>query len=253
MGRLDSRTPYWPVYHAPDMAHQPNRSLVTSRGPLMKRLLTLSFALLLPAVVSPTSAPAQQRETYDYWQFNREMIRRGQQAIFTCNGLFTSNRTLEQVFDQELAFLSEPIGTPEGGDYLIDWDRKAVAIGAEGTCPPCGPPSGRESVASSWRRTRPSRTIDGLPILEMAAAAGGPGDDTLAGWRSRRERATSAGGGRGALAAASDWAFDRESPQQVTLSLLVVHDGKIIHERYAPGVDQSPREPAPGPRRKAWR
>ena len=34
-----------------------------------------------------------------------------------------------------------------------------------------------------------------------------------------------------ALAAASDWAFDRESPEQVTLSLMVVHRGKIIHER----------------------
>jgi CubicO group peptidase (beta-lactamase class C family) len=40
-----------------------------------------------------------------------------------------------------------------------------------------------------------------------------------------------------ALAAASDWAFARESPEQVTLSLIVVHRGRIIHERYAPGVD----------------
>ena len=44
-----------------------------------------------------------------------------------------------------------------------------------------------------------------------------------------------------ALEAASDWAFNRESPQQVTLSLLVVHNGRIIHERYAPGVDMTTR------------
>jgi CubicO group peptidase (beta-lactamase class C family) len=44
-----------------------------------------------------------------------------------------------------------------------------------------------------------------------------------------------------ALQAASDWAFTRESREQVTLSLLVVHRGRIIHERYAPGVDQTTR------------
>jgi CubicO group peptidase (beta-lactamase class C family) len=44
-----------------------------------------------------------------------------------------------------------------------------------------------------------------------------------------------------ALQAASDWAFTRESREQVTLSLLVVHRGRIIHERYAPGVDMMTR------------
>ena len=44
-----------------------------------------------------------------------------------------------------------------------------------------------------------------------------------------------------ALQSASDWAFDRESPEQVTLSLLIVHKGQIIHERYAPGMDMTTR------------
>ncbi|MEL6543225.1 MAG: serine hydrolase domain-containing protein, partial [Myxococcota bacterium] len=44
-----------------------------------------------------------------------------------------------------------------------------------------------------------------------------------------------------ALAAASEWAFQRPSPEQDTLSLLVVHRGKIVHERYAPGVDVNTR------------
>ena len=44
-----------------------------------------------------------------------------------------------------------------------------------------------------------------------------------------------------ALQAASDWAFDRKSPHQVTLSLLVVHGGQIVHERYADGVDMTTR------------
>src|SRR5690606_8313596 len=44
-----------------------------------------------------------------------------------------------------------------------------------------------------------------------------------------------------ALQAASDWAFKRESPEQVTVSLIVVHDGRIVHERYAPGFDVTTR------------
>ena len=95
----------------------------------MKGIITLLCALPL---CWPVASSAQQEETYDYWQFNRNMIRYGQQAIFMCNGLFTSNRTLEQVFEQELAFLLQPVGTPSGGDYVVDWERRAVAIGRRG-------------------------------------------------------------------------------------------------------------------------
>jgi CubicO group peptidase (beta-lactamase class C family) len=44
-----------------------------------------------------------------------------------------------------------------------------------------------------------------------------------------------------ALQAASGWAFERESPEQVTLSLLVLHHGDIVLERYADGVDMNTR------------
>jgi CubicO group peptidase (beta-lactamase class C family) len=44
-----------------------------------------------------------------------------------------------------------------------------------------------------------------------------------------------------ALQAASDWAFERDTPEQVTLSLVIVKGGDIIHERYAPGVDVTTR------------
>ena len=77
----------------------------------MKRFIAL--LLTLPLLLSAPLG-AQQEETYDYWQGQREMIQRGQQAIFTCNGLFTSNRTLQQVFDQELAYLRQPVGTAQG-------------------------------------------------------------------------------------------------------------------------------------------
>ena len=69
----------------------------------MKRSLALFVAL---GLLLASGVDAQQEERYDYWPFNREMVRHGQQAVMMCNGLFTSDRTLEQLFDQELAFRS---------------------------------------------------------------------------------------------------------------------------------------------------
>jgi len=57
------------------------------------------------------------------------MIRNGVQAVLTCNGLFTSNRNIKQVFAQELAYLAEPLGTAKGGNYVIDSPNKLVSVG----------------------------------------------------------------------------------------------------------------------------
>ena len=56
---------------------------------------------------------------------NREMVKRGVQAVLSCNGLFTSNRSLKQVFEQELAYMGPHIGTPEGGDSRVE--TKSIA------------------------------------------------------------------------------------------------------------------------------
>jgi CubicO group peptidase (beta-lactamase class C family) len=219
----------------------------------MRRFL---FALIAAALLFPGSIDAQgrgrgpqrdegaQQERYDYWQFNREMIRRGQQAILMCNGLFTGNRTLEQVFAQELAFLAEPIGTPAGGDYVVDRERKAVAIGSidGGGYVPTMRAAFREGIGCVI--LAPDQTfddIDGLPVLEVPPP---PGDPAAIPWPDGdlvADTSLPPGVDAAALQAASDWAFDRESEYQVTLSLLVVHGGKIVHERYAPGVDMSTR------------
>ena len=210
-------------------------------------------ALTVLAFLLPASVGAQQRagarqggdgtqqETFDYWRPQRDMIQYGQQAILMCNGLFTSNRTLEQVFEQELAFIRQPVGTARGGDYVVDRERKAVAIGA---------PGGTPVMRAVFREglgcviLAPDQTfedIDDLPILEVPPP---PGDPATIPWPDgdlTEDTSLSASVDAAALQAASDWAFDRESPEQVTLSLLVVHGGRIIHERYAPGVDVTTR------------
>ena len=204
----------------------------------MKRFLVALTALTL---LIPVSVVAQQEETYDYWQVNRQMIRYGQQAVFMCNGLFTGNRTLKNVFAQELAFLPQPVGTPRGGDYVINETRQAVAIGAGGG-PPIMRAAFREGIGCVI--LAPDQTfedIDRLPILELPYP---PGDPATIAWPDGdliTDRSLPAGVDAAALQAASDWAFDRESPEQVTLSLLVVHNGRILHERYAPGMDMTTR------------
>ena len=197
--------------------------------------------LLAAALLLPSLAVAQQEERYDYWRFQRDMIRYGQQAILMCNGLFTGNRTVEQVFAQELAFFTNPgpVGTPRGGDYEIDRERKAVSIGTAGGTPVMRA-AFREGVGCVI--LAPDQTledIDSLPELNVPPA---PGNAATIAWPDGdlvEERPLPSYIDSAALAAASDWAFDRESPEQVTLSMMVVHNGRIIHERYAPGVDMT--------------
>ncbi|NNF27757.1 MAG: serine hydrolase [Gemmatimonadetes bacterium] len=204
----------------------------------MKRhvLLLSASALVASALLAPAVA-AQQEDDYDYWRPQRDMIRYGQQAILMCNGLFSGDRSLEQVYDQELAFLRQPVGTPEGGDYVVDWERRAVAIGAAGGTP---------TMRAAFREglgciiLAPDQTFEDIADLPELRLPPPPGDPATIPWPDGdlvSETRLPQGVDANALDAASDWAFHRESPEQVTLSLMVVHDGKIIHERYAPGVD----------------
>lgn len=211
-----------------------NLGLIDKKG-WNKGLATLIATLPL---FWPVSSGAQQEETYDYWQFNRTMIRHGQQAIFMCNGLFTSNRTLEQVFEQELAYLPEIVGTPSGGDYVVNRELRAVAIGSNPT------------MRAAYRDglgcviMAPDQTFDdieSLPILYMPPPPGNPATIAWPDGDLINDAPVPVSIDEALLEAASDWAFDRESPEQVTLSLLVVHDGQLIHERYAPGVSESTR------------
>lgn len=201
--------------------------------------LFVMLALLLSLL--PVSGFAQQADSYDYWAPQRAMVQRGQQAVFMCNGLFTSNRTLEQVFQQELAFLRQPVGTAEGGDYRIDQELRAVEIGTTDN-PPVMRAVFREGIGCVI--LAPDQTLadsDSLPELTLPLPPGNaaqipwPNGDLVA------NEPLPASIDAAALQAASDWAFERESQEQLTLSLLVVYNGKIIHERYAPGFDMTTR------------
>ena len=209
----------------------------------MKRSrLPLAFLTLL--VVTPLNA--QQEETYDYFSANRTMIRNGVQAVLMCNGLFTGHRTLEQVFSQELKYLTSPrfdgpVGTVDGGEYVIDRDQKAIAVG--------GPATGT-TIRAAFREgigcvvMAPDQTfndIDSLPQLDLPYPAMDPATTPWPNGDLVEKKPLPGNIDASALQAASDWAFDRETPEQDTLSLMVVYQGDIIHERYADGVDMTTR------------
>lgn len=200
----------------------------------MKRLSTIILAFLLC-----TSLLGQQKETYDYTRANRDMVSHGVQAILMCNGLFTSERSLEQVFSQELAYLPQPVGTARGGDYQVDWDRKTVSIGVPGGTPVMRAVF-REGIGCVI--LAPDQTFEAIPDLpeqSLPLLAGDPAEIAWPMGDKDAQKDIPKMVDKEALAAASEWAFERESPEQVTLSLIVMHKGKIIHERYAEGVNMS--------------
>src|SRR6185436_11219552 len=129
-------------------------------------------AILSILVLSTVVAGQQTATRYDYLESNRDLIYRGMQALFTCNGLFVSNRTLEQLNAAELKMDRMPLA-PE---VQIDRERKAVAIGD------------RPTMRAAYREglgcvvMGPEQTfadIDSLPILKMPAT---PGDASRLPW-----------------------------------------------------------------------
>ena len=199
---------------------------------------SLIFLLLL---CLPISSLAQQKESYDYWQFNKSLVARGVQSLLMCNGVLTSDRSIEQVFDQELAYVLGQQGTEED-DYVVDTEKRAVAVGLEDDLP---------AMRSAYRDglgcivLPPDQTfddIDDLPVLNTPPLASDPSTTPWPDGDLIEEADLPAEIDAAALQAASEWAFDRAThgtTQQVTLSLLVVYKGQIILERYAPGVDVS--------------
>ncbi|HSR53078.1 MAG TPA: serine hydrolase [Acidobacteriota bacterium] len=202
----------------------------------MKHLsLVLILFLLLPAGLK-----AQQEENFDYWQFEKAVIRRGVQAFMMCNGLFTSGRTLDQIFEQELVYISGRLGQVETQDFLVDSQKKAVAVGLSDDLPAMRAAYRQGLGCVIMAPDQDFNDIDTLPKLETPPLPGDPAEIPWPEGDLIEESALPEEIDQAALEAAADWSFDREThgtTEQVTLSLIVVHEGRIVLERYAPGVD----------------
>ena len=198
----------------------------------MHKLLLTLLVLATAGTQAQTTAP-----DYDHFAHNRQMIRNGVQAVLMCNGVFTSGRSLEQVFTQELAYLEKPLGNAVGGPYRINRELRAVMVGG-GVTGPAIRAAFREGIGCVVMA--PNQDWSDISSLPRQVAPPLAGEPAKLEWP-MGDRVDSKPLPRqidgAALQAASDWAFNRPTPQQDTLSLLIVHRGEIIHERYAPGID----------------
>jgi len=203
------------------------------------KLIRLAIILILCLPVP--SILARQQDNYDYFSANRTLIRNGVQAVLMCNGLFTSHRTIEQIFLQELAYLQNPVGTASGGEYLIDNKLKAVAVGGTESGP---------IIRAAFRRgigcvvMAPDQDFENINLLPQLNLPYPDIDPSQTPWPNGDlvpAIALADGIDSDALQAASEWSFNRSSPEQVTLSLIVLHKGNIVLERYAEGIDVSTR------------
>lgn len=200
---------------------------------MFKHLCWLLGACALTASAAPDTG-------FDYHQHNRQLIRNGVQAVLACNGLFTSNRNLEQVRRQELAYLVRFKEETRPGEMTVHREARAVSVESPGQ--PRLTAAFRTGIGCVVMAPGAELdAIDSLPELDLPPPAGDP--DTVP-WP-MGDRVDPAplppGVDAEALAAAADWAFERDTPEQDTVSLLVLHRGRIVLERYAPGFDRDTR------------
>ena len=197
--------------------------------------------LLLVLPLSLSQASAQQPNDFDYFQANRTMIRNGAQALITCNGLFTSKRTLEQVFDQELNIIAEPVGSARDGDYVVDTEGRTVAVGG-GNAGPVMRAAFREGIGCVLLSPdQDFDDVDSLPALDLPYPEMDPATTPWPNGDLVEDKPLPPEVDARALEAASEWTFNRSNPEQDTLSLMVIYKGDIIHERYADGMDRYTR------------
>ena len=202
------------------------------------------FSLLLISL--PPGSLAASENSYDYFSANRQLVRNGLQAVLMCNGLYTSNRHLSEIFEQELAYLAGArfggiVGNAGGGDYQINSTLKSVSVGGGATGP---------SVKAVFREgigcivMSPGQglgDISALPLLKRPPNAVNP--DTIP-WPSGDlvpDEPLPEEINPKALKAASDWTFNRPIPEEITTGLIIMYQGKLIHERYAAGFDRHTR------------
>ena len=197
--------------------------------------------ILILSLLYPTLAHAQQEESYDYWQDDKQMIWRGVQSFLICNGVFTSERSIERVLDQELAYVRGRVDMNLDVAYEIDEAQKTVVVGLDEPSVP--------AMRSVYRKglgciiMSPDQTFDDAQEYPVLSTPPLPGDPKTIPWPDGdlvEPTPLPSDINKDALAAASEWAFDRTTygtNEQVTLSLMVVHKGQIVLERYAEGVD----------------
>ena len=196
----------------------------------------LGQIVCLAVVLTAHSASAQ----YDYFDHNRQLIRNGVRAVLSCNGLFISYRSLNHVFSDELPYLGERvIGTASDGNYTVNCDVQWVGVGGgtDGNRVHAVFRDGIECIVvpPDWDMSATNK----LPMIDLSYRE----DTTGLLWPLSDVVTTTLDSSisASALTTAKTWAFERSSPEQKAVSLLVLYKGEIVLERYAAGFDTTTR------------
>ena len=194
---------------------------------MLGRATAAALALLaLPAL----AAPADNADTAAH----ARALAAGYKALFLCSGLFEAHRTEAEIEAHELArpypeFRPFIAGLP----VRIDPARKTVSVAFDERLPP---------RIAAWRPllgcadlpvgARPD-AVTALPELALSTP---PGDPQTASWPMGDAGAAAPAA---SLAPIVDRAFDAQTygVGTETTGVVVVEDGRIIAERYAPGFD----------------
>lgn len=202
----------------------------------MKHILCAALLAWPWALASAAESP----EGHDYFQHNRQLVRNGVQAVLTCNGLYTSHRELEQVREQELAYLVRFENDTQAGEMTVHRDRLAVSVTSPGH--PALTAAFRAGIGCVVMAPDAALAeIDALPALDLPPPKGDPANIPWPMGDKADPTPLPEGIDASALEAVADWAFDRDTPEQDTVSLLVLYRGQIVLERYAPGFDRDTR------------
>ncbi len=204
----------------------------------MNKLPTITIATAIAILAATGSA----RADFDYFDANRLMIRNGVQAVLTCNGLFTSNRPLSLVTAEELEYLRvERFGGAVEDAVTIHEDERAVTIGGgeHGTAITAAFREGIGCVVMA-----PDQNLSDIPSLPELTLPYPDVDPATTPWPNGdlvEEHPWPAEIDRAKLTAAADSIMNPDAENHVTLSLMVVHKGNIVLERYRDGVTRDTR------------
>jgi CubicO group peptidase (beta-lactamase class C family) len=198
------------------------------------------FAACILGVLAAAPAWAQ----YNYHRPTELLVTLGTQALMICNGRFVSSRPLDLIYEQELKLDRMPVVPPK--EVAIDERARTVEVGIGGNFPaPVMRAAYREGLGCIV--LAPDQDFDDIDTLPELRLPLPPGDAATIPWPDGdlvSEKPLPPGVDAKALEEAWNWTFDRATyghPSQITLSLLVVHRGHIVLERYAPGVDRTTR------------
>ncbi|MFD2166177.1 serine hydrolase domain-containing protein [Thalassotalea euphylliae] len=174
---------------------------------------------------------------YDVFQPQREMIHLGVQAVLTCNGLFTSNRTIEQINAQELQYIPGKFDVPPSQLVTIDQENRGVSISNNAGV----------TIRALYRKgigcvvLRPDQDFSVANSLPQIKLPTPPANFETMAWpmgEATKPYNFASEKQKKAIEKVADWAFETPTEEQDTLSLVVVHRGEIMLERYAEGVNR---------------